>query len=152
MENEIQIFLQLILAAFLGALLGVEREYKRKEAGLRTYTLVSLASAFFVICSIGSPNLFPNSVVAVDPSRIIGQIVVGIGFLGAGLIIYRQLHIDGLTTAAGLWLSAGIGVAVGVQMYWPAVFATLIGIAVLAGLRPVESKIFGTKPQQEETK
>lgn len=149
--SQTQIFFQLLLAAFLGALLGLEREYKKKEAGLRTYTLVSLAAAFFTIISFKSAELFLNqSGVNFDPSRIVGQIVLGVGFLGAGLIIYRQLHVEGLTTAAGLWLASAIGVAIGTGLYFPAVFVTLLGIGILAGLGLLEEKVFEKKGSEEK--
>jgi len=145
-NSQIQIFFQLLLAAFLGAFLGLEREYKRKEAGLRTYTLVCLASALFTIISFKSTELFLNQPgTSFDPSRIVGQIVLGVGFLGAGLIIFRQMHLEGLTTAAGLWLTAGIGVAVGTKLYLVAVFATFLGVAILAGLKLAEEKFFKAK-------
>ncbi|MDD5145955.1 MAG: MgtC/SapB family protein [Candidatus Pacebacteria bacterium] len=149
-SSQIQIFIQLLLAAFLGAILGLEREYTKKEAGLRTYSLVSLASAFFTIISFKATNLFLNSVLDFDPSRIIGQIVLGVGFLGAGLIIYRQQHIDGLTTAAGLWLASAVGAAAGVGLYFPAFFVTFLGIAILAGLRLLEERVFKTKNPDEK--
>jgi putative Mg2+ transporter-C (MgtC) family protein len=143
-----QMFFQLFLAALLGGLVGLEREYKRKEAGLRTYSMVSLASAFFTIISFSAFFSFNQNSINFDPSRIIGQIVLGVGFLGAGLIIYRQTHVEGLTTAAGLWLVAAIGTAVGVKLYALAIFVALLAVIILSGLRLVEEKIFGKKPEQ----
>lgn len=136
--------MQLLLATLLGAFIGLEREYKRKEAGLRTYSLVALAAAFFIIISYESARPFLGQAgVSFDPTRVIGQIVLGIGFLGAGLIIFRGPHIEGLTTAAGLWVTAAVGVAVGVKSYFLAVFVSLIAVGILAGLRLVEEKFFG---------
>ena len=135
-----EIFLQLILAAFLGGVVGLEREYKKKVAGLRTYTLVSLGAAFFTIIAFEVFNNFPTQ--AFDPSRIIGQIVLGIGFIGGGLIIHKKLQIQGLTTAAGLWVVAGIGAAVGAKVYLPAVFVAVLSLVILAGLRKVEKRFF----------
>lgn len=141
-----EILIQLILAAFLGGLVGLEREYKGKEAGLRTYALVSLGAALFTILSFEAFNLFVNKgVISFDPARIIGQIVLGVGFLGAGLIIFRGSRIAGLTSAAGLWVVAGIGTAVGIKFYFPAVFVTFLAIGILAGLRLVEEKFFHSK-------
>ncbi len=77
---------------------------------------------------------------AFDPSRIIGQIVLGIGFIGAGLIVYREFHVEGLTTSAGLWVAAAIGAAIGVKLYTLAAFTTILALAVLIGLRPIEDK------------
>lgn len=150
-NSQIQIFIQLILASLLGGLLGLEREYKRKEAGLRTYALVSLGAALFTI--IGFETFFKfveKTGVSFDPSRIIAALVMGIGFIGAGLIIYRQVHIEGLTTAAGLWLAAAIGGAVGCQLYLTAIFTAFLGIIILAGLRLTEEKIF--EKSSEESK
>ena len=144
-----EIFLQLILAAFLGGLVGLEREYNRKEAGLRTFTLVSLGAAFFTIIAFQSFKIFAEGTnVVLDPSRIIGQIVLGIGFIGGGLIIYREYHIEGLTTAAGLWVSAAIGAAVGMKFYLPAIFVTVLIIVVLTGLKPIEDRFIKRREQK----
>ncbi len=130
--------------------MGIEREYKGKEAGFRTYTLVSLGAALFTIISVESVvPLLGNVGIVVDPSRIVGQIVLGIGFLGAGLIIFRQSHIEGLTTAAGLWVTAAIGTAVGFHLYFPAIFVSFFTILILAGLRIIEEKLFGKKFKKE---
>ena len=151
--HNLEIVFQLFLAGLLGGLVGIEREYKRKEAGFRTYTLVSLGAALFTIISDESfiPFLGTNGI-DVDPSRIVGQIVLGIGFLGAGLIVYRQSHVEGLTTAAGLWVTAAIGTAVGFHLYFPAVFVAFFTILVLAGLRIVEEKIFKKGVEKEGIK
>lgn len=140
---DFQVIIQLILAVLLGGLIGIEREYKRREAGLRTYSLVCLGAAFFTIVGFETYNLFANySGINFDPGRMAGQIVLGIGFLGAGLIILRGVHIEGLTTAAGLWVTAAVGVAVGVRLYFPAIFVSLLAIAILAGLRLIEERVF----------
>jgi len=137
-----EIFLQLILAALLGGLVGLEREHKKKEAGLRTYALVSLGAALFTIIGFNLP-LITNQAVALDPTRIIQAVAVGIGFLGAGLIIYRQFQIEGLTTAAGLWVVAGIGIAVGAKLYTIAIFVAFLAVLILFGLIWIEKKLFG---------
>ena len=140
---QVQILFKLLLAAILGGLVGLEREYKRKEAGLRTYSLVSLGAALFTIISFEVSNLYlAKNGVTFDPSRIVGQIVLGIGFLGAGLIIFRGFHIEGLTTAAGLWVVAAIGVAVATRLYLLAFFVSFLTILILAGLRFLEEKFF----------
>ncbi|MBI2626344.1 MAG: MgtC/SapB family protein [Candidatus Nealsonbacteria bacterium] len=141
-----EIFLQLILATLLGGLIGLEREYNRKEAGLRTYSLVSLGATFFTIIAYNSLGLFfKEPPIGFDPSRIIGQIVLGIGFIGAGLIVYREFHVEGLTTAAGLWVAAAIGAAVGVKLYTASIFVTILVLAVLVGLRPIEERFIKGK-------
>jgi putative Mg2+ transporter-C (MgtC) family protein len=135
-----EVFLQLILATVLGGLVGLEREYKRKEAGLRTHSLVSLGAALFTIISL-SPAFHG------DPLRVIQAVALGIGFIGAGLIIHRECYVEGLTTAAGLWVAAGIGLAVGAKLYLPAIFVTLLAIGILAGLRSLEEKFI--KPEKK---
>jgi putative Mg2+ transporter-C (MgtC) family protein len=153
LSHNLEIVFQLFLAGLLGGLVGIEREHKGKEAGFRTYTLVSLGSALFTIISFESfISVFGGTGIAFDPSRIVGQIVLGIGFLGAGLIVYRQSHIEGLTTAAGLWVVAAIGTAIGLHLYFPAIFVSLFTILILAGLRIVEEKIFGKGIKKEELK
>lgn len=143
-----EIIFQLILATILGALVGLEREYKRKEAGLRTYTLVSLGSTLFTIVAF---EIFRNfSRVNFDPLRVIQAVAVGIGFIGAGLIIFRRDHIEGLTTAAGLWVVSAIGVAIGVKFYFPAIFVTFLTIVILFGLRLLEEKIFRKEIEKSE--
>jgi putative Mg2+ transporter-C (MgtC) family protein len=147
---------QLLLAVILGGLIGIEREYRRKEAGLRTYSLVSLGAALFTIISFeifnSSSSLYGKAGIAFDPTRIIGQIVLGIGFLGAGLIVYRQFHVEGLTTAAGLWVVAAIGTAIGAKLYFAAVFVAFLTILILAGLRIVEEKVFGKEMEDGSKK
>ncbi len=138
---QIRILFQLILAILLGGLVGLEREYKRKEAGLRTYTLICLGAALFTIISLEAFNVYLGKPgVSFDPSRVVSQIALGIGFIGAGLIIFRGFHIEGLTTAAGLWVVAAIGVAVGTRLYFPAIFASFLVVLILAGLSLVEAK------------
>ena len=123
---------QLLLAAFLGGLIGIERWFRRKPAGLRTYALVSLGACLFVSISM---NTFHGSQNAnVDPSRVLSQIVVGIGFLGAGIIFHKENLVQGLTTAAGLWVTAAIGASVGMGFYSIAVVATLITLLIFFGL------------------
>lgn len=147
MEPQLELALQLILATILGGLVGLEREYRKKEAGLRTYSLVSLGAAFFVIIAYQSAKTFIAQQIGLnfDPTRIISQIVLGVGFLGAGLIIFRGFHIEGLTTAAGLWVAAAIGTAIGVRLYSLALLATFLAIGILAGLRLIEEKFFDKK-------
>ncbi|HHE76516.1 MAG TPA: MgtC/SapB family protein [Candidatus Parcubacteria bacterium] len=140
-DPQMVIVLKLLLAAFLGGLIGIERKYKKKEAGLRTYSLVCLGAAFFTIISYETIRLFPNSTILnFDPSRIIGQLVLGIGFLGAGLIIFRGSHIEGLTTAAGLWVATAVGAAIGIGFYALAFFAAFLIIGILSGLRIIEER------------
>jgi putative Mg2+ transporter-C (MgtC) family protein len=129
--------LRLVAAAALTGAVGLERELRERAAGLRTHMLVGVGSALFTLVSAYGFNAFLQSgsnVVRADPSRIAAQIVTGIGFLGAGAIIRQGFSIRGLTTAAGLWVAAAIGMAVGAG-YWA---AALIGTGVvLVGLGPL---------------
>jgi len=125
-------YIQILLAFILGGLLGAQREYIGKAAGMRTYTLVSTGAALFTIISKGGFNEFLVDASRYDPSRIASNIVVGIGFLGAGVIIFRGgVKVEGLTTAAGLWVAAGIGMAVAVGMYGLAIFTTIMAFLIL---------------------
>jgi len=114
---------KIALAALLGGLIGLQRHRRGKAAGIRTYALVALGSALFTIIS------FMNG--GGDPGRIAAQIVSGIGFIGAGTIIHRGGGVEGLTTAAGLWASAAIGMAVGVDMFLEAIITSVIMLCIL---------------------
>lgn len=120
--------LSLLLSALLGTALGVQREVAGKPAGFRTYALVSLGACLFTLLSQTGFGVGPG----IDPSRVAAQVVVGIGFLGAGLIFVRGGHVEGLTTAAGLWVAAAIGMAVGVGEIVMAVVTTVIAFLFLS--------------------
>ncbi|MFC1598409.1 MgtC/SapB family protein [Patescibacteria group bacterium] len=122
MELAIMVLPRLVLAIVIGYIIGFEREFSGKPAGTRTYSLVSMGAALFTIIALEGFNQFSG----VDPSRIIGQIIVGIGFLGAGLIIFEKHEIEGLTTAAALWTTAAVGVTVGLGWYLVAILATIL--------------------------
>lgn len=130
---------RLALAGILGGVIGFDRSYRAKEAGLRTHFLVALGSALIMIVSQHGFGDFvfagADSTVKLDPSRIAAQIVSGIGFLGAGMIIFQKKFVSGLTTAAGLWTAAGIGMAVGGGMYAVSIAATLLTLFGLELLR-----------------
>src|SRR5437868_10713706 len=132
------------LAAVLGAVLGLERELRDREAGLRTHLLVSVGSALFTIVSAYGFREFltsGQSVVRADPTRIAAQIVTGIGFLGAGAIIRQGLAIRGLTTAATLWVVAAIGLAAGAGYYSAAVITTGVALVALWPLRALAYRV-----------
>ena len=137
MISQIQIICQLLLAAFLGSLIGVEREMKKKKAGLQTYSLVTLGSCLFAIIALS----LGESIYGFDPSSIIMAIALGMGFIGAGAIIRGEFHSEGLTTAAGLWTAAAIGLAVGANFYSLAIAATFLVIVILVGFGLIEGKI-----------
>lgn len=118
---------RLLLATLLGSVIGFEREYHAKEAGVRTHLLVALGSCLFMIISAyGFDFMLDRDHVSFDPSRIASQVVTGIGFIGAGTIILQKQMVRGLTTAAGLWVTAAIGLACGNGMYVIAVVTTAI--------------------------
>lgn len=147
---QLQIFYQLTLAVILGGLIGLEREYRRKEAGLRTYALVSLGSALFTIIGMEVFKSFAGVAgVSFDPSRVIQAVAIGIGFIGGGIIIHRQLHIEGVTTAAGLWVVAAIGIGVGSGLYWISAFAAFLALLLLSGFRYLEQRFFQTKEEPD---
>jgi putative Mg2+ transporter-C (MgtC) family protein len=127
------VLLRLAAAAGLGAAVGVEREMRDREAGVRTHLLVALGAALFTVVSAYGFREFGSG--NVDPTRIAAQIVTGIGFLGAGAIIREGLSVRGLTTAGSLWVVAGVGMACGAGYYWPAVVAAGLTILALWPLR-----------------
>jgi putative Mg2+ transporter-C (MgtC) family protein len=134
----VEILLRVVLAAGLGGAIGLERELREREAGLRTHMLVSVGAALFTLVSAFAWTdwQFSNaSGVVFDPTRIAAQIVTGIGFLGAGAIIRQGLSIRGLTTAATLWVVAAIGMATGAGFYTAAVITTVLVLFSLWPLR-----------------
>ena len=126
---------RLVLAALLGTIICLDREYREKEAGFRTHFLVSLGSALMMIVSqYGFSEILTHDGVSLDPSRIAAQVVSGIGFIGAGTIIFNHQIVRGLTTAASLWATAGIGLTAGAGMSWLALAATILTLVALEGL------------------
>ena len=126
---------RLVLAAIFGTIIGLDREYREKEAGFRTHFLVSLGSALMMIVSqYGFSEILMHDGVSLDPSRIAAQVVSGIGFIGAGTIIFNHQIVRGLTTAASLWATAGIGLTAGAGMSWLALAATILTLVALEGL------------------
>ncbi|MBE5690666.1 MAG: methyltransferase [Alistipes sp.] len=126
---------RLVLAAIFGTIIGLDREYREKEAGFRTHFLVSLGSALMMIVSqYGFSEILTHDGVSLDPSRIAAQVVSGIGFIGAGTIIFNHQIVRGLTTAASLWATAGIGLTAGAGMSWLALAATILTLVALEGL------------------
>lgn len=129
MQNS-EIILKLVVAVVLGMFIGAERVLFRKEAGMKTHALVSLGAAVFVIISEMIAEKYSGAI-GVDPTRIASQVVVGIGFLGAGSIIFQENKLIGLTTAGGLWVTAGIGMAAGFGFYDLAMIATALVLFIL---------------------
>ena len=125
LQVQLDWLLRIIIAAICGAIIGYERAIQRKSAGVRTHIVVAIASALFMIVSkYGFADLLNMHDIALDPSRIAAQIVTGISFIGAGTILVRREQISGLTTAAGVWATSAIGMAIGAGMYSIGMLAT----------------------------
>jgi putative Mg2+ transporter-C (MgtC) family protein len=146
--SELEIIARLALAALLCGLIGLERERRGQVAGMRTHILVGVGAALFTIISayafsawIVEPSAALRPPVVLDPSRIAAQIVVGIGFLGAGAIITQGVTVRGLTTAATLWMAAALGMATGIGFYFAAVFAAALVFVVLIGVRKIRNQV-----------
>ena len=134
--------IELLIAFGLTALIGLEREIHGKSAGLRTQTIVGIASALILIVSkYGFFDVLVPGTVALDPSRVAAQIVSGIGFLGAGLIITRQGAVHGLTTAAAIWECAAIGMAAAAGLVKLAVLVTVLHFVIVLGFTPMTKRI-----------
>jgi len=131
------ILTKILLAVLFGGILGAERARAGKPAGLRTYMLVTLAVTVFTIISQDTPQLQSANY---DPGRIISQVILGIGFLGGG-IIFKKGRVTGLTTAAGLWIATAIGITVGLGLYLLGAIVTVVSFIILAILPVVEDKI-----------
>src|SRR6266566_3223295 len=143
MGYEGELLARLVIGTVLGAIIGYERQMHGRQAGLRTHLLVGLAATTFMIVSthfVYFQHYSKEDLVAVDTSRISASVVTGVGFLGAGAILRTGLSIQGLTTAAGLWLVAAIGLSAGGGMYKISVAATVIGVVALTILRRLERK------------
>ena len=139
MESHLILCLRLVLAAVLGGAVGLERELAGKPAGLRTNLLIAMGAALFTHVSLAIPAVTGSG----DPARIAAQVVAGVGFLGAGTIIHARHAVHGLTSAATVWVVAGLGVAVGAGVEHDAVLATLIVLVALTALRAVERRFLG---------
>ena len=131
---------RLILAAILGAVIGIEREIKNRAAGFRTHIIVSVGACLIMLIGIDGIGKF-SSDTARDTARIAGQVISGIGFLGAGTILQKKNGVSGLTTAATLWLSGAIGLAVGIGYYEGAIIATVICLITLVSLKGISDLI-----------
>src|SRR5579859_1054063 len=143
MLPDLEIGLRLLVATLLSGIIGLERERGERAAGLRTHALVGLGACLLMIVSAFGFEDWHYSPCALDPSRIAAQVVSGIGFLGAGVIIFQRDGgvVRGLTTAASVWVVAAIGLAVGGGMYITGIVATAIALVILAGLKPLEQRV-----------
>lgn len=140
---DMEIFLKLVAALFLGMSLGIERALVGKTAGMRTYGLVAMGSALFVLVGTmaGSALLSVYGPGTLDPLRYSAEIISGIGFIGAGLIFFKDQTVTGVTTAAGIWVAAGIGMAIGYGLYSLALMTTLLALIVFTVLYTLERKL-----------
>jgi len=148
MLTDMQIIMRLSLSLILGGLVGLERQLHRRAAGLRTHILVSLGSCLIMLTSLYVFDIY-NHEIPLDPTRLAAGVITGIGFLGAGAIIREREGVKGLTTAASLWVVAGIGLAIGSGFYIGGVFTTVLALVALFLLRYIEAIIFG---KEEEVK
>ncbi|MBO1217490.1 MgtC/SapB family protein [Staphylococcus nepalensis] len=133
---QLDLFLRIFLAVMCGAVIGYERSQRLKAAGIRTHIIVSAASALFIIISkYGFSDIVGNSNIALDPSRVAAQVVSGISFIGAGTILIKNQNINGLTTAAGLWITSGVGMALGSGLYFIGILTSILILIIQYFLR-----------------
>lgn len=137
-----EVAVRLLVAALLGIIMGTERSLAHKTAGMRTYSLISMSAALFVILGALTAERIGSS--SGTLLNLMGQIVTGIGFIGTGVIIFHNEKIVGLTTAAGLWVAAGVGMASGLGLYLIAALAALMGLVILSAISRLENKIVAT--------
>lgn len=135
------VLLRMFVSFILGGMIGLERQYRRREAGLRTFTLISIGSTAAMLISIWIPQSYPDFLNG-DPGRIAAQVLSGIGFLGAGAIIQGRGSIHGLTTAACIWVVAVIGLQAGAGMLLPASITAVVSVFVLMSVEQLEKKMF----------
>ena len=146
-----QYVLTIFVGAILGGAIGLEREYRSKEAGFRTHFLVGLGSALFMVLSMHGFDGFegqPGVIIQRDPARMAAQVVSGIGFIGAGTIIFQRNVVKGLTTAAGLWVTSAIGMTAGVEMYDVAIAATVLVLICLEGSNFLHHRVFKSNKRE----
>jgi len=146
-----EILLRLFLAVIMGGAVGIDRQRYEWAAGLRTHMLVCLGSALMMIVSAyGFADILSTEHVSLDPSRVAAQVVSGIGFLGAGTILFLKHEVvRGLTTAAGLWTVAGIGLAIGGGLYLAAAFTTILVLIILILIKPYKKRLITERRQTE---
>lgn len=131
--------IKIILAIILGASIGIERGRFNKHVGMRTYMLITLGATVFTIISLKANNVFNSP--QYDPGRIMSNVLVGIGFIGAGVIIFNNNKLQGITTAASIWVSTAIGMMIGLEMYSLATIVTIISFLIIAFLFQPEEKL-----------
>jgi putative Mg2+ transporter-C (MgtC) family protein len=138
------IALRLVASLVIGGLIGLERSYHGRPAGFRTHSLVCLSTSLLMLVTVYETHWFPSlseGRISLDPTRMAQGIMTGIGFLGAGTIMKDGLSVRGLTTAASIWITAAIGILIGIGFYVPAVIATVLTLGTLSVFRWIESRI-----------
>lgn len=152
---QLEAVLRVLIAAALGAVIGFDRQRKDKAAGVRTHMLVAIGATLFMSgaallkADLGDMDS-STSVIRIDPTRVIQGVVTGVGFIGAGQIFHERDAVHGLTSAAGIWVTASIGVLVGLgHLVLPAV-ATVVVFLVMTGLDPLEARLWGRRDSTEE--
>jgi len=143
-EIYLESLLNLVAALLAGGLIGLERSYNGRPAGFRTHTLVCMSSSLLMLMTIYQVQLLPGiplATIRIDPTRMAQGIMTGIGFLGAGVIMKEKLTIRGLTTAASIWITAAIGIIIGIGFYYAAAVVTLLTIGTLSGFRYIEAAL-----------
>ncbi|MFA7315557.1 MAG: MgtC/SapB family protein [Candidatus Paceibacterota bacterium] len=136
----IDLGLRLLIALSLGMMIGMERVWAHKTAGMRTYALVAMGSALFVVISEQVVKMYTH-MPGINPLHLVSNILVGVGFIGTGLIVTRDSKLMGLTSATGLWVSAGIGMAVGFKLFGLAVIATALTLFIFIALWFIEHQL-----------
>src|SRR5213595_1074806 len=143
-HDDLVIIGRVVGALVIGALIGFERTFHGRPAGFRTHSLVCIASAILMIVTVYQHQwmtLLEHDAIRTDPTRMAQGIMTGIGFLGAGVIFKEGLSVRGLTTAASIWITAAIGVLMGIGFYFPAVLATLLTLGILSLFRWIEARM-----------
>jgi putative Mg2+ transporter-C (MgtC) family protein len=140
--SQLDLIIRLSVAVLCGILVGAERSRVGKRAGMRTYALVALGAALFIVIALSVSMQYAN-MFSFDPLRVASQIVVGIGFLGAGVIFVERQMLTGLTTAAGMWVVAAIGTACGFGLYTIALYVTFLSLFIFEILWYIENKFVG---------
>ncbi len=141
--DDLEMTIRLLVALTAGAIIGYERTYHARPAGVRTHALVCIASSLLMFTTVYEANwiLTNGDSVRVDPTRMAQGIMTGIGFLGAGVIFKEGLSVRGLTTAASIWMTAAIGIMAGIGLYFPLMVAVILSLGVLSILRWIEARM-----------
>jgi putative Mg2+ transporter-C (MgtC) family protein len=152
--TDTEMMIRILVAFILSGLIGLEREIRRHEAGLRTHILVCVGSTLIMLTSLHVFDIYKSQQVGIDPTRIAAGVITGIGFLGAGAIIHSPRGVRGLTTASSLWIVAALGLSVGCGFFKTSVFVTFLVLTVLLFLRKFERVLLKKEvhhgPEREE--